>query len=442
MAEQTTDSSRPRRGAVITLIVIGSLIGVLAIFSVWIARQVLETDTWTETSTELLEEDDIREPVAGFLVDALFTNVDVEAELRNALPADTKGLSGPAAGGLRQLADQAADEALQRPRIQQLWAGANATAHSAFVKIVEDKGDRVSTAGGAVTLDLSQLLDQLGTQVGVDVSGKLPPDAGRIEILDSDELSTAQEVFGALRKLAVGLTLLTLGLFALAIYLARGWRRRAVRAVGFGFVASGLAVLAARSLGQSLLVSSLASTASSEDAVRSTLDIFTSLLRASALSVIAYGLVIVLGAWLAGPGRLASSVRRDLTPLIRDRAVAYALLAFLLLLLFWWNPTPGTARLLTSLTLVVLLVAGMEALRHQALADFPEETMGTATARWRGRVAGLRDAGSGRRQATSGEAARLDELERLARLRDAGALSPEEFEREKSLLLGSAPPQA
>ena len=443
MAEAVTETRRPRRGAVFTLIAIGSLVGVLAILSVWVARQVLETDTWTETSTELLEEDDIREPVAGFLVDTLFSSVDVEAELKKALPAATKGLSGPAAGGLRQLADEAANEALQRPRIQQLWADANARAHQAFVNLVEDKGDRVSTSGGQVTLDLSELLDQLGTQVGVDVSGKLPPDAGQIEILDSEELSLVQDLFKLLRSLAIGLTIGALALFALAVYLARGWRREAVRAVGFGFVISGMLVLIVRSVGEGFLVSSLASTASSEDAVRSTLDILTALLRASAWSVIAYGVVILLGAWLAGPGRAATSVRRELTPVLRDRAVAYPVLVFLLLLLFWWNPTPGTARLLTSLTLIALVVAGLEGLRHQALADFPGETMATASVRWRERFERLRARGGrgGEAGGPPGEAGRLDELERLARLRDSGALDAEEFEREKALLLGSAPSQ-
>jgi hypothetical protein len=102
--------------------------------------------------------------------------------------------------------------------------------------------------------------------------------------------------------------------------------------------------------------------------------------------MIGYGIVIVLGAWLAGPGAIARSLRRDLAPLLRGRALAYALLAALLLLVFWWNPTPGTARLLSSLALVALAVAGMEALRHQAIRDFPDETMDTAASRWHQRM--------------------------------------------------------
>jgi hypothetical protein len=386
MADRHHPKQRPRRGIVITLVVVGSVAVVLAILSIWVARQVLETDTWADTSTQLLEEEDIREPLAGFLADALFDNVDVEAELKSSLPPQAQGLAGPAAGALRQLAEETADRALQRPRVQQLWEDANVQAHEAFVNIVENKSEAVSHQGDIVTLDLSTILEQLGSRVGIDISKKLPPDAGRIEILGSGELDTVQDVFNLLQVLAIGLTAVALLLYGGAIYLARGWRREALRAVGFGFIVSGLAVVIIRSVAQGPLVDSLASTASAQDAARTTLDIYTSLLVASAWSVVAYGLLILIGVWAAGPGQTARSLRRDLAALLHDRAVAYPILAFLLLLVFWWNPTPGTARLLSSLILVAVAVAGMEALRQQALRDFPDETTAEAAARWRERL--------------------------------------------------------
>jgi hypothetical protein len=386
MAEEARKARRPRRGIVLTLVVLGSIAGVLAILSIWVARQVLETDTWADTSSQLLQQDDVREPVAGFLADALFQNVDVEAELKSSLPPRAQGLAGPAAGALRQLTEQVADRALQRPRIQQLWEDANREAHQAFVNIVENKSEAVSHQGDVVTLDLGTLLEQLGSQVGIDISKKLPPDAGQIEVLSKGNLTTVEDVFNALRIVAIGLTALALLLYGIAIYLARGWRREALRAVGFGFIVSGLVVVILRSVAKGPLVDSLASTASAQDAVRSTLDIYTSLLVASAWSVVGYGIVILIGAWAAGPGPLARSARRDLAAVLHDRLVAYSLLAFLLLLVFWWNPTPGTARLLSSLILVALAVAGMEALRHQAVKDFPGETMEATAGRWRERL--------------------------------------------------------
>ncbi len=52
------------------------------------------------------------------MVDELYTNVDVQAELAAALPPRLQPLAGPAAAGLRQLTDRLANEALQRPRVQ------------------------------------------------------------------------------------------------------------------------------------------------------------------------------------------------------------------------------------------------------------------------------------------------------------------------------------
>ncbi len=365
-----------------TLIVVASLVGFLAIFSVWVSRQLLETQTWTDTSTELLAKDNIREPIAGFLVDSLFNDEDVQQQIAKALPPQAAGLAGPATGGLRQLAEKAADQALQRPKVQALWAQANAQAHADFVRIIEGNGKDLSIQNNEVVLDLGTLVGQLASQIGVNVSGKIPPDAGQIEIMSSDQLGVAKDAFNALRPLAIILTLLTIALYGAAVYLAKGWRREALRAVGFAFIITGLGVLVARGFVGDFLTGALTSTDSVKSAASSTYDIITTLLRQSAFSVMAYGLVIVIGTWLAGPGALPRAVQREVAGLLRGRAMAYSLLGTLLLLVFWLNPTPGTARILSSLLLIVLAVGGMEAFRHQALTEFPDETMDRVSERW------------------------------------------------------------
>jgi hypothetical protein len=51
------------------------------------------------------------------------------------------------------------------------------------------------------------------------------------------------------------------------------------------------------------------------------------------------GIFIVIGAWLAGPTRLATGIRDGIAPWVREARWAYASAAVLLLLLFWWDPT-------------------------------------------------------------------------------------------------------
>jgi len=430
----------------IAIIVLASVVAFFAVFAVWAKRQILETDTWTQTSTKVLANHDVQEALNSFLVDALFKQVNVQHQLKKALPDNLQGLAGPAAGGVHELAMRAGLQALESPTFQDLWAQANARAHDAFLQIVEGGNETLSTQGGVVNLDLGRVVTQIAQNAGVDVKGKIPADAARIELLRSDQLGFAQDLVNVLRKLALALPALALALFALAIYLPRGWRREAVRASGFAFVAVGILVLVARSVAGGIVVDTLAKT----DAVRPAADavwgIVTSLLRDEGVAMIAYGALAVVGAWLAGKTAAAREIRRALTPVLARRAWGYPVLVVIVLLFFWLGPTQGTSRLLPSLVLIALFIAGFEALRHQAMRDFPEETPERALEEWRARWQRFRDRLRERRprrrapveaEAAVAADARLEALERLARLRESGVLDAEEFNREKERILAT-----
>ncbi len=381
------DPGRPHRKSVVALTVVASLLAFLAVFSIWANRQLLNTDDWVETSSELLEDQEIRTQLADFITDEIFTSVDVEAKLQSALPKQLQPLAGPASAGIRQLTNDAANELLQRPRVQSAWETINRAMHQRLLQVLEDD------SGDGVSLDLGSLVTEVGNQAGVDVSGKIPADAGEIQVLPPEELTSARKVVNLIEKLAVVLTLLALALFALAIYLARGWRREALRSIGFAFIIVGILVSVARALAGDYIVDTLATTAAVQPAVKDTWEISTSLLAAGGGAMVFYGIVIVLGAWLAGPGSVASSVRRAITPLMEQRLIGYAFLFLLLVLLFWWAPTEGFKRLPTSILIVALMVAGFEFLRHKAISDFPGETWEKGTERWRQAGRSLLDRG-------------------------------------------------
>jgi hypothetical protein len=371
-----TASPRRRRKTVFALIAIASLIGFLAVFAIWANRQLLETDTWNNTSTQVLENPEIRSQVAFTIVDALYANVDVQAELQQALPPRLQPLAGPAAAGLRELTLRLANNALQRPRVQELWKQANRNLHGRLVDVIEHGGNE------DVNLDIGTIVGQIGQQAGVDASGRIPPGVAEIEVLPNDSLSAVQTAVKILRGLAIVLTLLMLALYALAIYLANGWRREVLRTIGFALIGVGILVLAVRSLLGNAVVDSLSSSDAVKPAVSNTWEIATSLLSAQGGATIFYGLFIVIGAWLAGPMGFARSARRAIAPILENRVVGYSALAFLLILLFAWSPTPGFQRLPTAALLVILSIVGFEFLRRQAIKDFPNEKWEGATERW------------------------------------------------------------
>ena len=447
-------ASHSRRLLPFVLIGIASLLAFVAIFALWANRQLLDTENWTETSSELLEDDAIRGQTAVFLVDQLYANVDVQGQLEGALEGLSPragALAGPASGALKDLAVRATDTLLERPRPQALWEEANRRAHSRFLDVVEGGGEVVATEGGEVTLDLKALLGQTEQRVGVGgrAEAAIPEDAAQLTIMKSDQLELVQDAARVLRAAAVVLVVLALGLLALGVFLATGWRRQALRAAGFGLLLAGVAALVARSFVGDAVVGALATTEAVKPAAEAAWSISTSLLVEAASATIAYGVVLIGAAWLAGPTAWATATRRTLAPYLREPRLAYGALAVIALILLAWGPTPALRRAIPALALLALLALGVEVLRRQTAREFPDASRQESQQRVRERVAGMgRWVRGGMAHATNvrGNGAdsvdRLEQLERLGRLREAGVLDGPEFEREKAQLLGSAQPSA
>jgi hypothetical protein len=455
----TAGTGARRRRIPLALIAISSFLAFLGVAAVWINRQALSTDGWTDTSSQMLENDAIRGQVGAFMVDQLYANVDVAARLRRALPPRARPLAAPAAGGLRDLAERGTVELLGRPRAQAVWKDANRAAHQELLRVINGGGATVSTQGGVVTLQLEPLLTQVAQRVGVGAGlvSKLPPQAAQITVLRSDQLGQAQDAARLLRRLPVVLVGLALALDAGAIALARGWRREALRATGIGLVAAGAAALVARSLGGDAAVNALATTEAVRPAATAVWSIGSSLLHEAAWATIAYGVVAVGAAWLAGPTRVAVGLRAALAPYLREPRLAYGGLAAILALLLLWGPTPATRNVVPALVLIALLALGTALLRRQTAREYPDASREESRRRIReglerfvrrvretgGRVRATPSGTGSAPAARAAEAtARLDQLERLGRLRDSGVLDIREFEREKARILGDGQPTA
>jgi Short C-terminal domain len=424
------------RGLVKTLVVLGSLLVVIACFSTWAERQALNTDDWVKTSSKLLENEQIQKALANYAVDQLYADVNVNAELEKVLPKNFKGLSGPASTGLRGVAVDGVQRALGTARFQQLWENANRAAHQTLINIIENKGNVVSTNNGEVDLKLRPLLTQAAAELGLPstITDKLPPDAGNLKILKSDQLKLAQTIAKLIRGLALISSLLALALFALAIYLSRGSRWITVLGVGIGFIVAGVVVLILRTVIGNVLTQDLA-TETAKPAADAAWSIGTSLLASIAKTVIVYGAFFIVGAWLASPHRSAVAARRTITPILRDHPVPVAAVLGVIGLIWLLSGVDSTRAILTRLALLAMGAVGLYQLRRWCVVDFPDATLGEmpermrvrASSMWRGR----------QRSRPEPQDRKLERLERLSALHERGALSDDEFEKEKAEAMAS-----
>ena len=374
MASEPTAGGGHRKLS-LALVVIAGLITFVAIFSIWANRQALNTDNWVNTSGRLLANKKVEERLADYLGQQVAENVNVKGELEAVLPPRLDPLAAAAAGGINQLTPRIAERALESPKLQALWATANRLAHERLLEVLDGGGSTVSTENGEVTLDLKPLVSQIGSELGVGagLGEKLPADAGKLTILKSDQLEAAQKGANLVRELPIFLTLLALILFAVAVWIAGPRRREALRSVGFAFIIAGLLVLILRSLGGNVLVNSVVANPTAKPAVHEVWDIGTSLLATVATSALAFGILVVIAAWLAGPTKWASRLRQEAAPYVREqRAAVWGAGFVVFLLLVAWAPVAAFHKPLGILIFAVLMAVGIELLARQTVREFPD----------------------------------------------------------------------
>lgn len=444
------------------VLVLASIFLFLSFFSIWANRQILSSDQWTKTSTEVLQRPAVQSALANYMVDQLFAQVNVEQQLQNELPSNLDALAGPATGALHSLALSGAKQALAQPIVQQAWKAANKTTHQQLIATLEGGNNTVSTANGEITVNTRAILNNISKQVGLNknIGDKLPQSAGSLVIYKSQGLGTAQTVYKAFKDLLWVFALLTILLYVAAIWLAKGRRRRAVIWMGVSFVTIGILVLLTRSLGRTPAVNALAQTSAVVPAATDIYDIGTDLLNRMAGSLVWTGAFVIFAGVLAGPYRWTIAFRRFLAPYLRDYLPGAVVVAIILyLIVIWVVPSNGfqtsTGLLLNSL----LAIAGFVALVLITRREFPdaeEADFGAAgewiTSQWRSATGYVQDKtrniemptfGSGddktteiSKVAVDDAPNKVDELERLTRLHKDGALTDAEFEAAKKQLLG------
>jgi hypothetical protein len=428
--EKTERGPGSHRILVPALVVVGAVLIGLSTISLWIRDVALSSDTWADTSVEVLQSPDVRNAVAAYAVDEAYSASDFEARLQESLPPNLQALAGPISAQLQVRATEVAAQVLERPRVQELWREANRAANERLVALLEGDTERLQIEGDAVVLNLDQIVANVAQRIGAGeraasaVEGRVEP----IVILRSDQLETAQSAVKAIKALSFWPFIAGLLLWVGAVYLAHGRRREAVRAIAVALITTGVVLLVLRRIGGNALVGELVQAESVKAAAQDVWTVLTQLLADSAVAGIVAGLLGLLWTWASGPTRLAVRLRHWAAPAFRDHPLLpHGILAAIILLLLLWGPVGAPRRPLAVIILVVLSFVGLELLRRRSVHEFPDAVAGEAGSLLPGRRSGA--------VAETERGTDVERLERLAALHDKGALTDEEYAAEKALLL-------
>lgn len=437
-------STRARRLTAWLLIVLASLLCFGTAADVWMKRQVLSTSQWVKASDAVLAEPKVQAALSDYIVEQIYANVDVQAEMSDLLPESLKGMSGPIAGALRAPATSAVAKIMASPQVRRLWHDVNTAAHTALVNVLEDKGTYTTSKDGKVVLDLGKVVIAVGTQLGLPaaVMDKVPADAGQITVFQSDQLALVQQAVKVVRILGPILAVVILALYAAAIWINRGRRRLTLRNVGWSIVVVGLLLASTRRL-LGNVVGATISDPEYAAAGQIVFAILSRLLYDTAWMLISWGAIIVVGMILIGPSRAAVAIRRVTAPVFNLDIVAFwtgAAIVYLVILL--WSPSPALRPWWSVLLIAAVVGGGLEYLRRRAAVEFPDRRFGNDLSELResgqrmwGNVTGWFGSHRGHDDSSSSDD-HVAQLQKLSTLHDTGSLSDEEFAAAKRKLLG------
>jgi hypothetical protein len=372
-AEPRPVAARPRHFLLARgLVVLASIVLVIAVLATWIRSQILDTNGWTQTSVRMLQNEQIREVISNDLSERLLSVVDVQDLASEKLPSGLARLAPALSTAAAQIVPQAVDRALSLPAVQVLWAQANRIAHARVIELLDGGGKTLSTSGGAVTLNIEALLDRIGQRLGVgqDVGAKLPADRRTVVLLRSNQLRAAQDVVKGLRDLSFVLPVLVALMYAAALALAAGRRRRVLLEMGAGILAAALVTLVLRRWVESYVVNSLVRNEGTRPAAREILQIATSGWRERALWLLVTGALVLFAGWLAGPMRAAVKLRELVAGPLEHHAswfVAGTVAVVLVIAALGPARTPGQA--IPLLLELALAIVGVLSLRRQIIGE-------------------------------------------------------------------------
>lgn len=379
-----------RRILVTVLVVLGCVLTPISIIAVWTHNTLLNTDQYVETVGPLAEDPAIQHAIANRVTQVFVANVDVEKEVADALPPRAAFAAPFVAQGIQRFVNEATLKLVETDQFQSLWDNVNRRAHGRLVNVLNGEGtETVATRNGKVEINLKPLLTKVQDKLeglGISIFDKLPVGSiGTTFVLfESKDLRSAQEGVKILDTLALVLPILTVLLLAAAIALS-GNRRRTLLRAALGVAFAILVVVAFFRVGRHFYLDAITSSGGSEDAAAAAYTQILSFLRLAAQTVLVLALLVALGAWLAGPGKLATRIRTGVRDMVRGdgtgeptalgtfvgehRNVLRGLVVGIGLVVLMLLTAPGPVAVIVTAVLVVLGLVLIEFLGRRSPAQ-------------------------------------------------------------------------
>ena len=388
----------------IVLIVLGCILGPVAVLGVWAGNEVSDTGRWVATVEPLIHDPAIQTVLTDKITNQITSQLNLTGTIDQAsAQLDSNGLPrassllktfGPQiSSAVTGFIHSTVQKVISSPAVAKIWVQVNTVAHQALVQVLSGQGNgAISTTNGQITLNLGPFIavvKQDLIQHGFSLASNIPTISPTVALFQADNLGKAQAGYRLIKTLKIVLPILALGLLAAGVFVARG-RRRALIGASLGVAASMLVLGAGLLIFRGIYLNSVPPSVLPGDAAAAAFDAMVYFIKLGLRVVLVAGLVVAIGAFFTGPSRTAAQTRSALKsgtdwirhygerrgvstgPVgqwtyqhrrgLRIGAVALAALIFV----FWGQPT---ALVVIVLVILLLVVLGLIELIGRPLAE-------------------------------------------------------------------------
>ena len=246
---------RIRRIGVGVLVVLFAILLPLSYVVTWAHHVVLTNRGFEKTVIPIGTDPAVTSAVAATITDQIFTSLNPQQTVANALPPRAAFLAGPITNAARGYVQTGVTRALQSSQFQALWKQAVDFAHEQLLSVLNGNSKAITTTNGQVVLNLVPLFDAALQNLQGFISGvvghpvnlpsipnnEIPAAAcqrigsalnrpvsdtcGQIPLFPEDKLTQARHAVRAFNGITVLLLVLTAVVAAVALWLSRRRRR-------------------------------------------------------------------------------------------------------------------------------------------------------------------------------------------------------------------------
>jgi len=173
--------------------------------SYWTQKTIIDNKQFTAAVAPIISDADVQVALQKEITKQIFTRINVEQELKTALPDNLQFIAAPFASQVESFTSDKIGDALRSPQVAAAWTTVISTVHSQLLAYIQDPANN-----GVITVDdvYAKVGDQLKTsQIGFLFGKNLPSSVGTVTLAKVKFLPQARQALDVLQSITNQLAL-------------------------------------------------------------------------------------------------------------------------------------------------------------------------------------------------------------------------------------------